>query len=149
MVLASRLPGVWRVAQAIQAIAYRCGYCDFHVAADKGYYIESGPGPHQVSLRICPLCNQPTFLNLQEQFPGVLFGEAVKFLPAQVESLYTETRKAAAAGAHTAAVLTARKILMHVAVDQKADPGLSFVQYVEYLASMQSVSNFAVKNHVR
>jgi len=55
--------------------------------------------------------------------------------PKDVESLYEETRKCTSAGAHTAAVLACRKILMHIAVDQKAKEGLSFLDYVEYLAN--------------
>ena len=37
------------------------------------------------------------------------------------------------ADAYTAAVLTARKLLMHIAVDLDADPNKQFICYIEYL----------------
>lgn len=36
-------------------------------------------------------------------------------------------------GAYTAAVLAGRKLLMHIAVSQGAEPGKSFLFYVDYL----------------
>jgi len=58
----------------------------------------------------------------------------VRNLPDLVAKLYEEARIASAAGAHTAAVLATRKLLMHIAVDQKAPTNKSFIEYVEYLA---------------
>ena len=56
-------------------------------------------------------------------------------LPTDVASLYDEARSALSAGAATAAVLACRKLLMNIAVTQGAATGLSFVAYVEYLAT--------------
>jgi hypothetical protein len=36
---------------------------------------------------------------------------------------------------YTAAVLICRKMLMNIAVQEKAKPGLRFIEYVEYLAN--------------
>lgn len=58
----------------------------------------------------------------------------VEGLPGEVNGLYFEIRKAIAASAYTAAVLTARKLVMHMAVDKGAAENLPFVKYVEYLA---------------
>jgi hypothetical protein len=58
----------------------------------------------------------------------------VRHLPADVEALYEEARIAASAGAHTASVLSLRKLLMHVAVALDAPENQPFVVYVEYLA---------------
>ena len=55
-------------------------------------------------------------------------------LPREVDALYSEARCCTAAGSPTAAVLAARKLLMHIAVDRGAKPGGSFLDYVEYLA---------------
>lgn len=129
-----RLPSEWYQPQGMRAISYRCGHCDAYVASDKGWYMNNVDNNH-VSVRVCPLCNRPTFFEPGQQYPGVPSGEAVKNLPAEIEALYNEARHCTAAGAHTAAVLTARKVLMHIAVDQKATPGQSFLDYVEYLAS--------------
>ena len=54
-------------------------------------------------------------------------------MPEDVNDLYTEARRAAAAGAPTAAVMACRKVLMAVSVEQGADPGQSFVNYVDWL----------------
>ncbi|MBI3001586.1 MAG: DUF4145 domain-containing protein [Deltaproteobacteria bacterium] len=128
-----RIQGKWHQCSGVNAFPYRCGYCDASVGPDKGYVMAEG-NSDQVSIRICPVCNRPSFFAHNEQHPQVAFGEAVKNVPAQVEALYNEARRCTAAGAHTAAVLTARKLLMHIAVDQKAPEGDSFIQYVEYLA---------------
>jgi hypothetical protein len=86
-------------------------------------------------MRICPSCNQPTYFRSADQFPGVSFGSPVRGLPDDVESLYEQVRECTSAGAYTPAVLACRKILMHIAVDQKAKEGGSFLDYVEYLAA--------------
>lgn len=127
-----RIPANWYSLATLQAIRYRCGYCDAEVGADRGYYLDGYP---LASIRICPLCNRPTFFEGEGQNPGVAFGRAVPRLPPDVDSLYKEARVCSAAGAHTSAVLAARKVLMHIAVAQGAKPGLSFVEYVEFLAS--------------
>jgi hypothetical protein len=85
----------------------------------------------------CPMCKQPTFFNLvggqEAQVPGSLPGATVEHLPEAVDRLYAEARSAMAAGAPTVAVLGFRKLLMHVAVEKGAEPGLSFQKYVTYL----------------
>src|SRR5690606_33514468 len=45
-----------------------------------------------------------------------------------------EARNCVAVGAHTASVLTCRKLLAHIAGAQGAAVGLSFLKYVEFLA---------------
>ena len=59
----------------------------------------------------------------------------MKALPDDGDSLYSEARNSVAAGAHTASVLTCRKLLMNVAVGLGADVGKGFMEYVEYLAN--------------
>jgi hypothetical protein len=130
----SPVPNPWRNIEAAQAIPYRCGYCDAKVASDKTYHV-GNPSPNEISIRICPYCNRPTFFDRGRQYPGVAFGEAVKNLPATVEAVYNEARMSAAAGAYTSATLTTRKLLMHIAVAQGASTGLNFMENVEYLAA--------------
>jgi hypothetical protein len=95
----------------------------------------TGTQSKAIFLRICPSCNQPTFFRHPDEFPGVAFGSPVKSLPKDVASLYEQVRKCSSAGAYTPAVLSCRKILMHIAVDQKAKPGMNFLDYVEHLAN--------------
>jgi hypothetical protein len=61
-------------------------------------------------------------------------GAQVPNVAADVSAAYREAQDAAAAGAPTAAILLARKLLMNIAVDKGADPGKGFAEYVEYLA---------------
>jgi hypothetical protein len=56
-------------------------------------------------------------------------------VPSDVEAMYEEARACTGANAHTAAVLICRKLLMHIAVAEGAKPGLSFRDYVDYLAA--------------
>jgi len=58
----------------------------------------------------------------------------VASLPKDVEALYNEARSSVTVNAFTAAVLTCRKLLMHLAVAKGAPAGQSFLAYVEYLA---------------
>lgn len=128
-----RLSGDWPGQQSVQAIAYVCGYCGLHVSSERG--LNAIKGPSQDRLRICPHCNRPTFFEAGGiQVPGVAYGRPVPNVPDALDKIYCEARYSTAAGAHTAAVLACRKILMHIAVDHKAKPGLGFIEYVEYLA---------------
>jgi len=74
------------------------------------------------------------FLRDNAQIPGVSPGETVDHLPKEIERLYEEARRSAAASADTGAVLLCRKLLMNIAVNLKAPAGLKFIEYVEYLA---------------
>jgi hypothetical protein len=65
--------------------------------------------------------------------PGVPFGPKLVGLPPEVEAAYEEARRCMAATAYTAAELVCRNILMHVAVEKKAKPGLTFAAYVDHL----------------
>ncbi len=67
-------------------------------------------------------------------FPSSSFGENVEGLPPEVQALYDEARGSMSVSAYTGAVLLCRKILMHVAVEMKADENLKFIEYVQYLA---------------
>jgi len=133
----ARLNGNWQNAQPGSAHGYRCGFCDNQVSSSTGLnflHLNNALNPEAL-LRICPHCNQPTYFRKPAQFPGVAFGEKVLSLPADVESLYEQARACTSTEAYTPAVLACRKILMHIAVDQKAKPGLNFLEYVEYLAT--------------
>jgi len=84
---------------------------------------------------ICSFCGKPTFFESNgKQFPGVAFGDTVDSLPPDVASLYNEARFSMTVNAFTSAVLTCRKLLMHLAVEKGAPAGGSFLDYVEYLA---------------
>jgi uncharacterized protein DUF4145 len=84
---------------------------------------------------ICAYCGAPTYFDPNGfQIPGPSFGENVGSLPQDVAALYNEARSCVKANANTSAVLTCRKLLMHIAVEKGAKPGQSFIEYIEYLA---------------
>ncbi len=119
----------WADIKTITSKNYTCGFCGNVVASVSGYH-------SNVSrfIYICPHCEQPTYFS-NKQIPGVAPGVEVSNLPNDIQALYKESRNCVAAGSYTAAVLTCRKLLMNIAVSQKAKPGQSFISYVEHLAN--------------
>lgn len=130
----------WSNTQDISSRSYRCGHCGNLVASQKGVagYHRYGPHEHEEEdawIYICSHCTRPTFFDLDgKQLPGVIFGSPIENLPDKsVDDLYEEARRSFSDGNYTAAVLCSRKILMHIAVAKKAQPGQSFAAYVDYL----------------
>ena len=130
----------WYNIAGVQPRSYVCGYCNDRVRPEKGWYTNQGHAINNVMkydgyIYVCP-CGKPTFFDVNgAQFPGAAFGNPVDSLPSGVKELYNDARNAVAVNAFTSAVLTCRKILMHVAVEKGAPAGQSFLEYVEYLAS--------------
>src|SRR5688572_17864347 len=147
--MSARMPlvGDWDGVKTLSAKRYHCGYCGSSVASERGWHTNKGTSTvgdtRTGELRICPLCNQPTYFRSEQGrattsvlinlVPGSLPGAEVKLLPTDVEALYQEARRAHAAEAFTATVLALRKLLMHVAVEKGAKEKQSFIAYVEYL----------------
>src|SRR4051794_26073735 len=99
---------------------FKCGHCGNVVATRVGYHHNP---PTSKLIYVCPHCDKPTYFEPGTQLPGVAPGVEVRHLPGDVQALYREARNSAAAGSHTSAVLTCRKLLMNVAVGLGADPG--------------------------
>ena len=125
----------------VKHVSYTCGYCDKEVGPREGFYGEAVTGVkgervssrQQPMIYICPVCGQPTYVNHNGvATPGVSFGRAVEHVPNDLTVLYDEARQCMAINAYTAAVLLARKALMHIAVEQKAEENLKFIKYVKY-----------------
>jgi hypothetical protein len=122
----------WHGQNDIGAKQFRCGHCGYNVANDKGFF----PKNNNARIYLCPNCDKPTFFDVNShQFPGVVPGNEVQHLPAELEQLYREARKCCSVSAFTASVLASRKMLMNIAVQQGAREGLKFIEYVEYLAT--------------
>lgn len=126
----------WTGQASVPAKHWKCGYCNREVGSQTGWQIASAQN-HIMYMRVCSYCNGPTLFLVgdQEYSPGPLPGNPVGHLPAEIESLFAEARTASAAGAYTAAILTCRKILMHIAVDKGAAENKNFLEYVTYLIS--------------
>ncbi|MBN8801221.1 MAG: DUF4145 domain-containing protein [Stenotrophomonas acidaminiphila] len=126
----------WQNPQSIGSKQFRCGYCGYNVANDKGYYSTNVAGRLQTKVCICPNCSSATFFDERDrQYPGVAPGNDVEHVPESLDSLYREARNCCAVSAFTASVLACRKMLMNIAVAQGAKEGLKFIEYVEYLAN--------------
>ena len=120
----------WHNTSTIVSREYTCGHCGNVVATASGYHATSA-GFH---IYICPHCKKPSYFEGNKQFPGVAPGVEVRHLPADIEALYREARNCVSVASNTAAVLTCRKLLMNIAVSQKAEENKPFIYYVKYLA---------------
>lgn len=128
--------GHWPNATSTQPHSYTCGYsnCQREVSSERGW-VYSWAGRNIANIYICPNCKQPTLINhaTQEQTPSVVLGGAVQKLPERIEALWSEIRNSTGVGAYTASVLAGRTLLMHIAVEQGAAEGKTFLYYVDYL----------------
>lgn len=131
----------WRSLSDIASRSWTCGYCGNLVGGNSGYRRDVHKDAVEFDkskIYICPHCEKPTAFLVSddgavEQVPGPMEGSSVRGLPETVSALYDEIRKCVQVGAYTAAVLASRKMLMHLAVDSGAKPGMTFSQYVSYL----------------
>ena len=124
----------WPSTDQLQGKKYTCFYCDCFVAPTRGYRRKEGNN-FTGTIGICPNCDNATYFDgHNEQFPGPMLGVPVSGITDQeVEQMYSEARACASVRAYTACVMACRKILMNVAVHQKADEGKPFVYYVDFL----------------
>jgi len=121
----------WQNENEIGSKQFNCGFCGNRIATIKGFY--SSNAAHRIY--ICPHCERPTFFDGAAQIPGVAPGADVAHLPNELEAIYNEARRCVSINAYTSAVLSCRKLLMHIAVQQGAEPGKTFIHYVEHLAN--------------
>jgi Domain of unknown function (DUF4145) len=112
----------------------RKGRCLRHRLGRQHPALRSAAARDSVPSRL-PNCNNPTFVDGLKQVPDVAPGVEVSNLPLEVDNLYREARNCVAASAYTASVLCCRKLLMHIAVAQGDQPGKTFFDYVDYLAT--------------
>lgn len=126
----------WKNTLELKPCDWVCGYCGNQVGGKIGYR-RLMERPEKV-VYICPRCDNPTaFIEDEdaaiEQIPAPVSGNDVEHLPKSVKSLYDEIRRCIQYSSYTSAVLSMRKLLMHVAVEQGAKPGETFVAYLDYL----------------
>jgi hypothetical protein len=67
------------------------------------------------------------------QVPGVPSESPVMHLLEEIHALYKEARRCMSLNAYTSAVMAARELLMHIAVEKGAAEGASFSDYVDHL----------------
>ena len=87
----------------------------------------------------------PTFFDYRKQVPASMYGRSFPkeiFPDEKTFILYNEVRNCFKASAYSSCVLSARKLLMHIAVDCGADENKNFAYYVDYL----DINNYIPKN---
>lgn len=130
----------------LETIKTTCPFCHKEIAAVVHYEITQGEFADTRTMFWvveCPACMQPIICDVESNCtypPGLPF-DSVKKLPEDVQKVYNECRTACGSGCYTAAVILARTLLNHVAVDKGAEENKSFQFYVNYL-----VDNFMPKN---
>lgn len=126
----------WIDLHTTNSASYICGYCGSSISSDKAY-VSRRPGHAEQNARIyiCHVCNKPTFIYGGVTTPAAALGKSVERLPEDIRLLYEEIRSSTSVNAFTAAVLAARKLLMHIAVEKGAEENKTFVTYVNYLDS--------------
>lgn len=131
----SRFPLEWlQLNRAADSVSYTCGYCGEKISSDKAYMTRNPSTAAQTpNIYICHSCNKPTFIFGGETVPSAALGNTVKNLPQDINTIYEEIRSVTSVNSYTSAVLSARKLLMHIAVEKGADTNKTFLEYVNYL----------------
>jgi hypothetical protein len=127
----------WKSAYDLPNVAFTCGFCSTSVSSVKGYklgQLGDGSGPQIGAIYICPNCGGPVFRAPGRQYPSTPLGRTVLHVPESLNTLYEEARRCTSENCFTAAVLLCRKMLMNIAVQEKATEGLKFIEYVTYLS---------------
>lgn len=126
----------WQKIDSPTTRSYFCHFCGHKVASDKGWFATTRISNRLAYIFVCPSCKRPTFFDDDgKQVPAPRIGNAVKGITdKEVEALYNEARDCTMVGANTAAVLLSRKLLMNIAVHHGAQPGKTFIEYIDYLA---------------
>lgn len=121
----------WQNVTPLEAMTYKCSNCNGDISSLYGYW----QNPEGGYIYICPECGFPTYFdNELVQYPGVPYGEVVKYIDNEsVKNLYEEARRCISSNSYTAAVLCCRKLLMNIAVAKGAKEGMKFFEYVMFL----------------
>jgi ribosomal protein S27AE len=126
----------WQNALSLSVKTYECGWCGKSIATKDGYFDKSLTR----EIRICPGCGMPTVFSEHGQTPGSAPGRSVEKLKPHVQATYEEARRCAANACFTACAMLSRKLLMNIAVEKGADPGLKYAAYVQFLVDNHHVS---------
>lgn len=131
-----KLPGVWESTSKIESKRYNCGHCGSDITNNIGYAKKNttvNPQRHDSHIYICHHCNKPTIFYSDKQIPSTQMGRVVNGVPTNIAELYEEIRNSTSVNAYSLAVMGARKLLMHIAVELGAEEGKKFVEYVDYI----------------
>lgn len=128
----------WKSQQDLPNESFVCGFCNTRVSSNRGYLLAThrdASGTKIGGLYICPNCGGPVFFMPNgSRFPTPALGNTVQHVPTDLYALYEEARRCTSQNCFTAAVLLCRKMLMNIAVQQGADEGLKFIEYVTFIS---------------
>ena len=120
----------WQNCIKLYPKSYNCWNCGNLISSNIGYKSDD----NENHIYICPHCQAPLIIDCKgRQYPYTIQGKSIKKMPKDVAHCYDEARLALSAGAYTAAVMMFRKILMNLAVNEGANEGDSFANYVTFL----------------
>jgi hypothetical protein len=129
----------WFGRQGVENRSFICGFCGDKISSSSGYKLgdhQDGSGTARGGVYICTNCQGPNFFAPDGQrFPSPPFGQSVSKVPTALDTLYEEARRCTTLSCYTASVLLCRKMLMNIAVEQGANEGLKFIEYVDYLSN--------------
>lgn len=125
----------WSGIDKIESTPYICPFCKKEVASQYGYYfrIDSHHFDFNRKIVICPHCNNPTYFNYSDRYPGETHGPDVKKLSVVVQNAYNEARVCFSNNSFTACAMMCRKIIMNVSVGEGAKEGESFISYIDFI----------------
>lgn len=118
----------------ITPFAGYCGHCDQKLSIDILLSFKHGTTLF-FYVGQCPSCGGPIIIdNINDKtFPPSREFINVESLPENISTLYDEIRDAFSVEAYTCAVIAARTLLNHIAVEKGADKNRNFTYYVEYI----------------
>lgn len=119
----------WYYLSLTRSHSYKCGYCGIDIASDRVYYNEHS----YTGIFICPHCGGPSFFCNNTQIPSPSLGKKISHLPETIEYVYNEIRSCCSHNSPTAAIMLARKLIMHIAVHHGAEEDKRFVYYTNFL----------------
>lgn len=139
----------WKDTSELASKSFICGYCGEKINSNEGYFICDGSRHEfpngQGYIYICHNCKCPTYFDWHNQVPMFKYGKSFQkeiFPDERTFLLYDEIRNCYKASAFSSCVLSARKLLMHIAVDCGAAEGKKFIEYVDFLDQ----NNYIPKN---
>jgi len=142
----------WPNSSKIESRRYTCAHCQSITGSATGFAGNVEHSSVGARIYICQYCNEPTYFDyLHTQTPGPSFAASVDNLPDDVQSLYNEARRVMTVNAFASSVICCRKILMNIAVQQGADEGMTFLEYLEFLKKQGHITprNFEWVDHIR
>jgi len=116
---------------------FQCPYCNTVICAfPDTRIIDVDLGAIKYHIYKCSRCCMPVTIGQDGSIiPPSLFlpFEDVKHLPENIDRMYAECRKTFSSECYCSAIMVARTLMMHVAVDKGAAQNLKFVEYIDYL----------------